>query len=77
MKNKGHYFSPDYSKDHYPISLSAKNLSNSDEFANISRNSVDSDVCRTIIDLDRYLHLSEHGYNVWYKAEMFVAEKAV
>ena len=40
-----------------------------------SRNSVDSDVCRTIVDLDRYLHLVENQYGVWYKGELFVARK--
>ena len=29
---------------------------------------------RSIIDLDRYLHLAEAGYDVWYRAEMFVAQ---
>jgi hypothetical protein len=74
-ENKGHYFSPDYSMGRYPRSQAAKGLTNSDEFLEISRNSAGSGICRTIIDLDRYLYLAEHGYNVWYRAEMFVAEK--
>jgi len=74
-KGKGDYFSPKYSKERYPRSETARGLSNSDEFLEVSRNSVDSDICRTIIDLDRYLYLVEHGYNVWYKGELFVAVK--
>ena len=73
-KKKGYYFSPNYSKEKYPRSKSALSLVNSDELLEIARNSVDSDICRTIIDLDRYLYLAEHGYNVWYRTEMFVAE---
>jgi len=74
-KGKGDYFSQKYSRDHYPTSEAAKGLSNSDEFMEASRNSVDSDVCRTIIDLDRYLRLVEAHYDVWYKGELFVARK--
>ncbi len=72
-KGKGDYFSEKYPRNHYPTSLAAKALSNSDEFMEASRNSVDSDVCRTIIDLDRYLRLAEAKYRVWYKGELFVA----
>lgn len=72
---KGDYFSPKYSKDQYPASLAARGLSNSDEFIEISRNSVDSDICRAIIDLDRFLRLVENRYNVWYKGELFAAHK--
>lgn len=74
-KGTGQYFSPKYSQDHYPTSQAAKRLTNSGGFLRISQCSVDSDTCRTIIDLDRYLHLTESGYNVWYKGELFVAEK--
>ena len=72
-KKKGHYFSPDYSMDRYPRSKAARDLTNSDEFSKICLYAAGSDICRTIIDLDRYLYLAEHGYNVWYKAEMFIA----
>jgi len=72
-KGRGDYFSQKYSREHYPMSKAAKDLSNSDEFLEASRNSVDSDICRTIIDLDRYLHLAEAGYDVWYKGELFIA----
>lgn len=74
-KGKGDYFSQKYSRDHYPTSEAGKALSSSDEFMEASRNSVDSDVCRTIIDLDRYLRLVENQYGVWYKGELFVARK--
>ena len=73
---EGFYFSEKYSKSQYPRSQAAKNLSNSNEFLEVSRNSVDSDICRAIIDLDRYLRLIESGYNVWYKGELFVARKS-
>jgi len=75
-KKTGEYFSNKYSADHYPTSQAARKLSNPDEFIEIARNTVDSDICRSIIDLDRYLHLVEAGYDVWYRAEMFVAEIA-
>ena len=74
-KGRGDYFSHKYSRDRYPQSEAARGLSNSDEFMEISRNSVGSDTCRTIVDLDRYLHLVENGYDVLYKGELFVAHK--
>jgi hypothetical protein len=74
-KYAGFYFSDKYSKEHYPRSKAAKGRSNSDEFLEVSRNSVDTDICRAIIDLDRYLLLVEKGYNVWYRGELFVAER--
>ena len=74
-KYTGFYFSDKYSKEHYPRSDAARGVSNSDEFLQVSRNSVDTDICRTIIDLDRYLLLVEKGYNVWYRGELFIAER--
>ncbi len=76
-KGRGDYFSRKYSQNHYPTSEAAKGLSNSAEFMKASRNSVDSDVCRTIIDLDRHLRLAEANYDVWYKGELFVACRTV
>jgi len=73
-KNTGDYFSRKYPMEHYPTSKAAKDISNSDDFLQAARNSVDSDVCRTIIDLDRYLRLAESGYDVWYKGEVFIAQ---
>ena len=74
-KVTGEYFSQKYSRDQYPRSETARGLSNSDEFMEASRNSVNSDICRTIIDLDRYLRLVESQYEVWYKGELFVAHR--
>ncbi len=76
MMKEGFYFSDKYSQDHYPTSHVAKTMSHYNEFMEISRNSVDSDICRAIIDLDRYLRLIESGYDVWYKGELFVARKS-
>lgn len=72
----GDYFSPKYSAENYPTSHVARNLSSPSEFIEIARNTVGSDICRSIIDLDRYLHLAEAGYDVWYRAEMFIAQLA-
>lgn len=76
LKAKGHYFSPKYSAEHYPRSETAKRLTNSKEVIEVARNAVSSDICSSSIDLDRYLHLAEAGYDVWYRAEMFVAQTA-
>ena len=70
------YFSDKYAWRDYPRSEAGKGVSNSDQFLDVSRHSVDSDICRAIIDLDRFLRLMEHGYNVWYRGELFVAERA-
>jgi len=75
-KKKGFFFSPDYSRQAYPRSQAAKELIDSEEFLKVAQNTVDSDVCRAIIDLDRYLRLVEKEYNVWYKGELFFAERA-
>jgi hypothetical protein len=72
----GHYFSPRYSAEHYPRSETAKRLTHSEEVIEVARNAFHSDICKSIIDLDRYLHLAEAGYDVWYRAEMFVAQIA-
>jgi len=73
-KYTGYYFSDKYSRDIYPRSKVARDLSTSDEFQDVARHSVDSDICRTIIDLDRYLYLIEKGFSVLYQGELFVAE---
>lgn len=72
----GRYFSPKYSADHYPQSETARSLTDSSELMAVASHTVNSDICRSIIDLDRTLHLAEAGYDVWYRAEMFVAELA-
>jgi len=71
----GEYFSPKYAESQYPRSETGRGLSHSAEFVEIARRTVDSDLCRSIIDLDRFLHMTEAGYDVWYRAEMFVARK--
>ena len=58
-----------------PRSETAKGVSNSDEFQAVARDSPGSDICRAIIDLDRYLHLVERGFSVQYQGELFVAER--
>ena len=70
----GFYFSLRYTPDAYPRSAAGRNLSTPDEFLAVARDSVDSDICRAIIDLDRYLHLAEHGFRVEYQGELLVAE---
>jgi len=74
-KYAGFYFSDKYSKGHYPRSDTARGISSSDEFLQASRNSADTDICRAIIDLDRYLLLVEKGYDVWHRGDLFVAER--
>ncbi len=74
-KYNGFYFSDKYTKNCYPRSYAAQGVSNPDEFLEVGQNSTDSDICRAIIDLDRYLFLVENGYDVWYRGELFVAKK--
>lgn len=71
----GFYFSPKYSADQYPRSTAARSVLTSQQILEVARHSPDSDVCRAIIDLDRYLFLREKGYEVWYQGELFVARK--
>jgi hypothetical protein len=71
----GEYFSAKYPQAAYPRSEAARSLCRPDELLRVSRSSVDSDASRAIIDLDRYLYLVEHGYRVWYRGELFVAER--
>ncbi len=73
-RKTGEYFSASYPGEAYPRSKAARRISTTEEFIKAARNSVDSDICRSIIDLDRFLYLAEAGYRVWYRAEMFVAE---
>jgi hypothetical protein len=74
-KYAGFYFSPGYAPGAYPRSAAGRRLSTADEFLAVARNSVDSDICRAIIDLDRCLHLAEQGYRVVYQGELLVAER--
>lgn len=76
-KYAGFYFSPKYAANAYPRSAAGRRLSNTDEFMAVARNSTDSDICRAIIDLDRYLYLAEHGFRLEYQGSLLVAERDV
>jgi len=76
-KTPGSYFCDRYGKTAYPKSKAAKALMSAETFMHIVRNCADSDICRFIIDLDRCLHLQEHGYHVLYREELFFAHKYV
>ncbi|HSM15391.1 MAG TPA: hypothetical protein VK845_00150 [Gemmatimonadales bacterium] len=71
----GYYFSDKYQRSAYPRSEAAQRVSNADEFQAVARDSPESDICRAIIDLDRYLVLVERGFSVLYQGELFVAER--
>ena len=74
-KYTGFFFSPDYTSSAYPRSAAGRRLSNTDEFLAVARDSADSDICRAVIDLDRYLHLAEHGFRVEHQGDLLVAER--
>jgi len=75
-KYAGYYFSPAYARSAYPRSTTGRRLSSTDEFMAVARDSPDSDICRAIIDLDRYLYLVERGFGVEYQGELLVAERS-
>ena len=72
-RRKGFYFSDRYLKGAYPRSQAAREIMDSETIIAIARNSPDSDICRSIIDLDRCLFLRENGYDVMYREELFFA----
>ena len=74
-KYAGFYFSSKYAPGAYPRSAAGGRLSGTDEIMAVARNSTDSDICRAIIDLDRYLYLAEQGFRVEYQGDMLVAER--
>ncbi len=74
-KYTGFFFWPDYTSSAYPRSAAGRRISTTDEFLAVARESVDSDICRAIIDLDRYLHLAEQGFRVEYQGETLIAER--
>ena len=74
-KYAGFYFSPKYAPGAYPRSAAGGRLSSTEEILAVARNSTDNDICRAIIDLDRYLHLAEQGFRVEYQGDMLVAER--
>jgi len=74
-KGKGFYFSDRYLKDAYPRSKAAREIMDSDTIIAAARNSPESDICRSVIDLDRCLFLRENGYDVMYREELFFAHR--
>jgi hypothetical protein len=74
-KYAGFYVSDRHAKAAYPRSGAARALVDSDTILEIARNSVDSDICRSLIDLDRCLLLQERGYDVLYREELFFAHR--
>ena len=71
----GYYFSDRHGTEAYPRSRAAQEVMDSDTIIDVARNSVESDICRSIIDLDRCLFLQENGYDVLYREELFFAHK--
>lgn len=74
-KGRGLYFSGRYGVNAYPRSRAARELADSETFLALARSSPDSDICRSIIDLDRCLLLQENGYDVLYREELFFAHR--
>jgi hypothetical protein len=74
-KDDGRYFSARYGKQAYPRSKAARRIMDADTIIEIAQNSVDSDICRSLIDLDRCLFLRENGYDVLYREELFFAHR--
>jgi hypothetical protein len=76
-RNSGFFFNDKYNKDAYPRSKAARDLADSETFLQVARNAVDSDICISIIDLDRAIYLQEQGYDVMYRDEVFFAHRRV
>lgn len=74
-RNDGFYFTDKYNQDAYPRSKAARDLADSETFLQVARNAVDSDICISIIDLDRAIYLQEQGYDVMYREEVFFAHR--
>ena len=72
-RDNGFYFTEKYNQTAYPRSKAARDLADSETFLKVARNAVDSDICKSIIDLDRVIHLQEQGYDVLYREEVFFA----
>ncbi|MHC4216915.1 MAG: hypothetical protein ACYSU7_00510 [Planctomycetota bacterium] len=75
-KRPGFYFADRYGKAAYPRSNAAREIMDADTMISIARNTPDSDICRSLIDLDRCLYLKENGYDVMYREELFFAHRA-
>lgn len=74
-KDDGRYFSARYGMEAYPRSKAARGIMDAETIIDIAQNSVDSDICRSLIDLDRCLFLRENGYDVLYREELFFAHR--
>jgi hypothetical protein len=75
-KRPGFYFNDRYGAAAYPRSRAAREIMDTDTMISIARNTPDSDICRSLIDLDRCLYLKESGYDVMYREELFFAHRA-
>ncbi|UCD75578.1 MAG: hypothetical protein JSV91_01420 [Phycisphaerales bacterium] len=71
----GFYFSDRYRENAYPRSAAARELMDTETIVSIAQNTADSDICRSLIDLDRCLYLRENGYDVMYREELFFAHR--
>jgi hypothetical protein len=74
-RDNGFYFTDKYNQDAYPRSKAARDLADSETFLKVARNAVDSDICVSIIDLDRAIYLQEQGYDVMFREEVFFAHR--
>ena len=74
-KGKGFYFCDHYRKDAYPRSKAAREIMDADTMIALAQNAPESDICRSVIDLDRCLFLRESGYDVMYREELFFARR--
>jgi hypothetical protein len=74
-RNDGFYFDAGYGKEAYPRSRAVREMADSETFLQIAQNAVDSDLCISIIDLDRAIYLREQGYDVLYREEVFFAHR--
>jgi len=74
-KKTGFYFTDRYVEADYPRSSKAREFMETGTIIAAARNSVDSDICRSLIDLDRCMYLVENGYDVLYREELFFAHR--
>lgn len=74
-KDEDLYFSDRYGPGAWPRSRAASALTDANELRAVARHTPDSDICRSLIDLDRCLHLREQGYDVLYREELFFAHR--
>ena len=74
-EGNGFYFADRYGKDAYPRSKAAREMLDSETIIAVARNTPESDICRSVIDLDRCLLLQENGYDVMYREELFFAHR--